>query len=110
MTRNIVEKVVCDLWLEEGVGSPWSFNISCHFSALASGHLQTRNGPPLDVEPSIVDVFSCFSGKAGTKVDAETRKIQRCALWSLLPSHFISQLSFKTAAERTVFGVSSILS
>ena len=64
-----------------------------------SGHLQTRNGPPLDVEPSIGGVFSCFSGKAGTKVDAETRKIQRCALWSLLPSHFTSELSFKIAAE-----------
>ena len=58
------------------------------------------NGPPLDVEPSIGGVFPCFSGKAETKVDAETRKIQRCALWSLLPSHFFtSELSFKIAAE-----------
>ena len=61
--------------------------------------MQTRNGPPLDVEPSIGGGFSCFSGKTGTKVDAETRKIQRCALWSLLPSHFTSELSFKIAAE-----------
>ena len=61
--------------------------------------MQTSLGPPLDVGPLIGGVFSCFSGKAGTKVDAETQKIQRCALWSLLPSHFISKLSFKTAAE-----------
>ena len=55
--------------------------------ASLSGHLQTRNGPPLDVE-SIGGVFSCFSGKAGTKVDAETRKFNdvlcgRCCLATL---------------------------
>ena len=71
-----VKKVaVEELWLEEGAKPSWVVNFLAIFSTLEYQQAQkTTSGPALDIEAWIGGICSCFSAKAWTKVDAETRK------------------------------------
>ena len=79
--KIFVKKVaVEELWLKEGAKPPWVFNFLAIFSTLTYQEpKKTTSGPALDIEAWIGGICSCFSAKAWTKVDAETRKTSWCA-------------------------------
>ena len=66
---------VQELWREEGTKPPCVFYFLAIFSTLTYQEPQkTISGPALDIEAWNGGICSCFSAKAWTKVDAESRK------------------------------------